>query len=43
MMNYKGFGRKWCKGLIEVLSQHLPRGTEENHENLILYALLADI
>jgi hypothetical protein len=21
------------RGLIEVLSQHMPRGTEENHEN----------
>jgi len=42
MMNYKGFGRK-CKGLIEVLSQHLPRGTEGTTKNLILYALLADI
>jgi len=41
-MNYKGFGRK-CKGLIEVLSQHLPRGTEGTTKNLILYALLANI
>jgi hypothetical protein len=30
-------------GLIEVLSQHLPRGTVENHDNLRVVSALVDI
>jgi hypothetical protein len=29
----KAFGRK-CEGLIEILSQHLPGWTDENHAKL---------
>jgi hypothetical protein len=32
MMNWKGFGRKWSQPNFKVLSWHLLRGNEENHE-----------
>jgi hypothetical protein len=33
MMNWKRFGRKRLWSNFKVLSQHLPGGTEANHEN----------
>jgi hypothetical protein len=41
-MKLKGLGRKrlW---LVEVLSQHCPRGTEENYENLRIFGVPAEI
>jgi hypothetical protein len=32
MITQKGFGRKWGSILIEVLSQELPGGPDENTE-----------
>jgi hypothetical protein len=33
MLNLKRFGKKWSWPNFEVLSRHLPGGTEENSEN----------
>jgi hypothetical protein len=36
MINLKETGRKRMWPNFNVISQHLPRGAEENHENLSL-------
>jgi hypothetical protein len=43
MMNWKGFGRKWSWPNFKLLSRHFPAGTEENHENLRIADLWAEI
>jgi hypothetical protein len=43
MMNCKEFGRKQTWPDFMVLSLHLPVGTKENHENLRISGLWAEI